>query len=41
MFAVHALTHGLEAATKIHVFYPDSFHRNQKGQKSLKNKNLL
>ena len=37
IFAIHALMHGLEAATKMlslyTFFYRDSFHEYQKGQK--------
>ena len=42
---IHALTQWLEAATKMlslyTLFYRDSFHKDQKGQKSLKNKGFF
>ena len=45
VFAVHALTHGLVAATKMlslyTFFYRDSFHKDQKGQNLLKNNNFF
>ena len=45
IFAIHVLAHGLEASTKMlslyTFFYQDSFHKDKKGQKSLKEKNFL
>ena len=45
IFAIHALMHGLEAATKMlslyTFFYQHSFHEYQKSQKTLKNKDFF
>ena len=45
IFAIHALMHELEATTKMisiyTFFYQDSIHKNQKSQKTEKNKNCL